>query len=139
MAKKPPIRMNRRTFWTWAIPIVLAHMVLTYLITNTRGGTTGPWGGFDTILLVFLATALARRFRDIGWPVWTGPTFVVVTMVVIPMGVFGYAFASHPSTQDLLQWISSVGMVTGPLNLLLILVAGCVPGRPDLDAEIRAE
>jgi len=136
MEKKPPKRMNRRTFWTWAIPIVVAHAVITLLVPN---GLNGPWSAIDTALLIFLATALARRFRDIGWPAWTGATFLIATLLVIPMGVVVYALASHSTTSQVEQWITMFGIVVLPLNLLLIVIAGCVRGQPDIDTEIRAE
>jgi uncharacterized membrane protein YhaH (DUF805 family) len=134
---KPRKRMNRATFWAWAVPIVGAHLALTFVLIN--GASATFLGNIDTVLIIFLAVAVARRFRDIGWPAWTGATFVIVTMLVAPIGVLGYAFASHPTPQELLQWITLVGWVAGPLNLLLIIIAGCVSGQPEVDAEIRAE
>ena len=133
---KPKKRMNRLTFWAWTVPIVAAHVVLTVLMVNR---VNGPWSSFDTALLFFLATALARRFRDIGWPAWIGPTFAIVTMLGIPMAVIGYAFISMPTSQQLLEWIATIGLVTGPLNLVLIVMAGCVPGQPDIDSQIVSE
>jgi uncharacterized membrane protein YhaH (DUF805 family) len=137
MMAKPQKRMNRRTFWTWAIPIVVAHVALTFAFVSGAGATF--LGNIDTVLIVCLAVAVARRFRDIGWPAWTGATFMIVTMLVVPIGLIGYAFASHPTSQELLQWITYAGWVSGPLNLMLILVAGCVPGQPDADAQIASE
>jgi len=134
MEKKPPKRMTRGTFWAWVIPIVLAHTVLAMTF-----GLSGLWNVLDLALIFLLATAFARRFRDIGWPAWTGPTFVIVTILVIPFCMFAYALASHATIEETSWWVTVIGGVIILLNLVLIIVAGCVPGRPDAGAEIRAE
>src|SRR5262249_34553791 len=60
-----------------------------------------------------------------------GPSFVLVTMFVLPFVAFGYAILSHshPSTIEFRQWLDLIGLIVGPLNLLLLIVAGSVPGR----------
>jgi uncharacterized membrane protein YhaH (DUF805 family) len=128
MAKKLPVRMNRLSFWQWAGPIVVGHFVLTFAMASGFQMA----GSLDTLLVVFLAIALARRFHDIGWPVWIGPTFLIGTMVVLPLVAIGYAIATGVRSDAPLQWISQIGLVFGPLNLLLIIIAGSVPGRPEV-------
>jgi hypothetical protein len=127
--KKPksPSRLDRRMFWTWAIPLLVAHGIFSIAMTK---GVAGPFGPLDNILIILLAIALAYRFRDIGWPVWIGPTFLIGTMIVLPFAALGYAFASHPAPPELLQWLTRIGQIAGPSNLALVIVAGCVPGRP---------
>lgn len=72
---------------------------------------------------------LAGRFRDIGWPIWIGSSFVIVTMLVLPIVALVYAIASHPQAPEFLQWLNRIGLIVGPLNLLLLIVAGSVPAK----------
>src|ERR1700722_6394016 len=123
---KSPKRLDRPTFWMWAVPIVLGHVVLTFLMVSR---TASSLGSIDTGLIVLLALALARRFRDIGWPAWIGPTILIGTMLVLPFAVLGIAVANHAG-DDLMQWLTLYGMFAGPFNLVLLIVAGSVPGKP---------
>jgi hypothetical protein len=118
-------QLNRRSFWMWAVPLLAVHGLVSIAMAK---GVQGPLGPIDTALIILFAAALAGRFRDIGWPVWIGPSLVIVTLLVIPFVAFGYAIASHPAPAEFLQWLVRIGQVTGPLNLLLLVVAGCVPG-----------
>ena len=119
-------RLDRPTFWMWAVPIVLGHLVLTFLMVS---GTASSLGSLDTGLIIFLAIALARRFRDIGWPAWIGPTILLVTMLGLPILVLGVAIMNNAGGQ-IMQWLSLYGMIAGPLNLVLLIVAGSVPSKP---------
>jgi hypothetical protein len=74
----------------WALALVAAHIVLAVVGTN---GTPGI-GGIDTVVIILLARASASRFGDIGWRVWIGPTFMIVTMLILPLAVVGLAIAS---------------------------------------------
>src|ERR1700733_7367272 len=63
-------RIDRRTFWLWAIPIVCVHgLFAVAAVHNVKTSL----GGVDTALIVVLALGLVCLFRDIGWPVWIGP------------------------------------------------------------------
>jgi len=88
---KVPERLDQPKFWQWAIGLVIAHIVLSLLAAQVR-----PFGALDTVAVVTLALAVGARFRDIGWPVWIGPTFMLVTMLALPMVALGYAI-SHLS------------------------------------------
>jgi hypothetical protein len=105
---------------------VLGHVVLTFLMVSR---TASSLGSIDTGLIVLLALALARRFRDIGWPAWIGPTILIGTMLVLPFAVLGIAVANHAG-DDLMQWLTLYGMFAGPFNLVLLIVAGSLPGKP---------
>src|SRR5215472_81829 len=87
-------RLDRPSFWKWAIPLMLGLVVLAIL------GVSGAArvGGIDTVVIVvsakalvrlvlilLLAMALARRFRDITWPAWIGPTILLVAMLGLPV------------------------------------------------------
>src|SRR5262245_26671330 len=83
--KEPRQRLDRPSFWKWAIPLVLG-LVLFEL--NPVGRVEPVLIDFIVVcamvlvrlvLIVLLAMALARRFRDIGWPAWIGPTILLVT------------------------------------------------------------
>jgi uncharacterized membrane protein YhaH (DUF805 family) len=124
--RKPLQPLNRQDYWLRVVPILVGHIALTAAMAAGVQGMSAV----DTVLIIFLAIAVARRFRDIGWPVWIGPTFVIVTMIVAPLGFIGYAFTAHPTPAELLQWLNLYGLFSAPANLLLLVVAGCMPGRP---------
>jgi hypothetical protein len=123
MALKVPERLDRPTFWQWAVCLAMAHIVLTLL---TAAG--GAFGAVDSLAIIALALVVGARFRDIGWPVWIGPTFMLVTMLALPLVATGYAIANHLGTPEFLTLMNSIGLLVGPANLLLLIVAGSVPG-----------
>ena len=123
MVLKVPERLERDDFWLWAVCLVSGHIVLSLL---SAGG--GPFGAVDTLAIVALAMVLGARFRDIGWPVWIGPTFMLVTMLALPLAAVGYAIATKLSPPALLNLMNAIGLVAGPANLLLLIVAGFIPG-----------
>ncbi len=130
MEKKSPKRLDRPTFWMWTVPLVVGHVVLTIVLTILgASGAVRSLGAVDTVLIVFLARVLAWRFRDIGWPVWIGPTILLGTMLGLPFLILGYAIASHAGGR-IMQWIWLVGVIAGPANIVLLIVAGSVPGKP---------
>ncbi len=116
--EKSPKRLDRPSFWKWAIPLVLGLVVLPI-----PGYAARSVGGINTVvivdlamalvrlvLIVLLAMALTRRFRDIGWPAWIGPTILLVTMIGLPFLVIGYATATYDSDIDIvLEWGSMAG------------------------------
>jgi uncharacterized membrane protein YhaH (DUF805 family) len=136
--KKLPKRLDRPSFWKWAIPLVLGDVVLRILGVS---GAALSVGGINTVrivvyamvlvslvLIVLLAMALARRFRDIGWPAWIGPTILLVTMLGLPFLVIGYAIAT--SDRDILfEWGPMVRWISPSVSLVLLIVAGSVPGK----------
>jgi hypothetical protein len=124
--EKSPKRLDRPRFWMWVVPLVLGHLVLSAVIMR---GVAGPFGSFDNVIVVFLAIALARRFRDIGWPVWIGPTILLLTMIGLPFLILGFAMMKHAGDQ-VMQWLSLYGLISGPVTLVLLIVAGSVPGKP---------
>jgi len=123
MPLKVPERLDRPSFWLWAVCLVIAHIVLSLL---TAKGV--PLGAVDSLAVVGLALVVGARFRDIGWPVWIGVTFVLVTMLVLPLVAGFYAGASGLSRSALLELMNVIGLFTGPVNLVLLIVAGSVPG-----------
>jgi hypothetical protein len=72
--------------------------------------------------------ALARRFRDIGWPAWIGPTILLGTMLGLEFLVVGYATATLD--EDILGWVPTIGWISDSVNIVLLIVAGFVPGKP---------
>jgi len=116
-------QLNRRLFWTWTIPIVVAYVLLGIAVVN--GARVGP---FATVLILLLAYVVAGRFRDIGWPAWLGPAFILVTMLGIPAVAMGLAVARNAAPDELLQSLVHVGLFTGLANLLLLIIVGSVPG-----------
>jgi hypothetical protein len=118
-----PERLDQPTFWQWAIGLVIGHIVLTLL---AAAGT--PVGALDTLAIIALALVLGARFRDIGWPVWIGPTFMLVTMLALPLAAVGYAIASSLSPPELLKLMNGIGLFAAPANLVLLIVAGSVAG-----------
>ena len=123
MSFKVPERLDRSTFCLWAICLVAAHIVLTLLTMNGA-----PFGAADSLAVVALALVVGARFRDVGWPVWIGVTFVLVTMLALPLVATGYAIASGLSTPMFMDLMNRIGLFAGPVNLLLLVVAGAVPG-----------
>jgi len=129
MSLKVPERLDRSTFFLWAFCLVAAHIVLTLL---TMKGA--PFGAVDSLAVVALALVVGARFRDIGWPVWIGVTFVLVTMLALPLAATGYAIASGLSTPMFVDLMNRIGLFVGPVNLLLLVVAGAVPGTARADS-----
>jgi hypothetical protein len=86
-------------------------------------------GSVDTGLVLMLGVVLGVRFRDIGWLIWIGPSFLIVTTLVLPPVAFRYALMSRPAPAEFLQWLNWIGLITAPFNLLLLVVAGCMPSR----------
>ena len=149
--KKPRKRLDRPSFWKWAIPLVLGHVVLAILGPS---GALRLVGEFDTglnavaaialaqtaialvwlVLIVLLAMALARRFRDIGWPAWIGPTILLFTTLGPPFFVAGYTFYTFATyvndiRNDIWEWVSMAGWISDSVDLVLLIVAGSVPGK----------
>jgi uncharacterized membrane protein YhaH (DUF805 family) len=132
--------VDRPSFWKWAIPLVLGLAVLSILPLS---GAARSVGGLNAavivrlavvavalarlVLIVLLAMALARRFRDIGWPAWIGPTTLLVIIIGLPFLVSGYAAATHA---DILKWAPTVSWISDSLSLVLVIVVGFVPGSP---------
>ena len=122
---KVPDRLDRPSFWVWVVPMLLGHILLTFMtVTGAKG-----LGVVDTLLLIFYSRVLGSRFRDVGWPVWIAPAFVIVTMIAIPLVGVGIAISSQVRPAEVLNWLGSITAITGPANLLLMIVAGSVPGR----------
>jgi hypothetical protein len=119
-------RLDRPTYWMWAVPLAAGHVILGMIMMS---GAASSVGSIDTGLIIGLAYVLAARFRDIGWPVWIGPTILIGTMLGLPFLVLGIAIANHAGDQ-MMQWLSLYGLISGPVNLVLLIVAGSVPGKP---------
>ena len=135
--KKSPMRMDRPYFWKWAIPLVLGSWFLSILplggVARSLGLNSAVSVGLTValarlVLIVLLALALARRFRDIGWPAWIGPTILLVTMVGLQFLVAAYATATLD--EDILEWAPTAAWISDSLSLLLLIVAGLVRGKP---------
>src|SRR5262245_49240176 len=145
--KKPRKRLDRPSFWKWAIPLVLGEVVLAIL---DQSGAVRLVGEFDTglnavaaitlaltamalvrlVLTVLLAMALARRFRDIGWPAWIGPTILLLTTLGPPFLFVGYGIATYVNEiRDIPEWVSMVHWISDSVHLVLLIVAGSVPGK----------
>jgi hypothetical protein len=114
-------QLNRLSFWLWTIPIVIVHELLNIVVA--KGARVGT---FDTVVILLLAYVVACRFRDIGWPAWLGPVFILVTMLVIPAVVMDWAFAQNVGPEESLQWLRQIADFIG---LVVLIVAGSVPGR----------
>ena len=119
---KLPERVDRHAFWTWAIPLVIAHVGLSGV---AMAGVNGM-GALDALVIVMLAALVARRFRDIGWRGWIGGSFVIATMLVAPLAVAAYAIANNLRPAQFMEAMNEVGLVTGAANLVLLAVAGYV-------------
>jgi hypothetical protein len=119
------------------VALIAAHIVLAVVATNTNG--TPGIGGIDTVVIILLARALAGRFRDIGWPVWIGPTFMIVTMLILPLVVVGVAISSHSAPTAVLQWLNPTGLIVGLANLaLVVVIAGRAPGKDEAAEPARS-
>ena len=125
--EKSPKRLDRRTFWIWVVLLVLGHVSANNMMPYGSAALL-PMIGIDDVILILLAITLARRFRDIGWPVWIGPTILLVTIGLPFLGI-GIAMMNYAADQ-IMQWLPLYGLISGPLNLVLLIVAGLVPGKP---------
>ena len=59
---KLPERVDRPAFWTRAIPLVIAHVVLSGAAMAGVNGT----GAVDTLIIIMLAASVARGFATSG-------------------------------------------------------------------------
>jgi hypothetical protein len=120
-----PRQLDRATFRLWAVGLVAAHIIAVIAAANGAD----LLGKLDTPIILFLAWALAARSRDIGWPAWMAPAFLLVTMLFSPFLLLAYLIATGNKSADFLGLASMIGLVTGPLNLILLVVAAFVPGQ----------
>ena len=149
--KKPRKRLDRPSFWKWAIPLVLGLVVLVilgrsgafrlagelYTGLNARDAMVlaqGAAGLVMLLLMLLLAMALARRFRDIGWPAWIGPTILLVTLLGPPFffaGYQSYALSTYGYEvwNDIRVQASYVVRISESVSLVLVIVAGSMPGK----------
>jgi uncharacterized membrane protein YhaH (DUF805 family) len=142
--KKPRKRLDRPSFWKWAIPLVLGLVVLAILgrsgaVRLVREFATGldaaaaitlaltAMGLVRLVLTVLLAMALARRFRDIGWPAWIGPTILLFTTLGPPFFVF--VTYVNDIGNNIRELVSMAGWISASVDLVLLIVAGSVPGK----------
>jgi len=125
-------RLDRPAFWMWAVPLVLGFGILSILALSAVN-FVGRYDVFRNVatalafvrlvVIVLLAMALARRFRDIGWPVWIGPTILLVTQ----LGQIAYDILDP---YDSRSWDGMGGWTSDFVSLGLLVVAGLVPGKP---------
>jgi len=57
-----------------------------------------------------------------------GSTILLVTMLGLP--VFFVVYAGATSDVDILKWAPTVAWISDSLSLVLVIVAGFVPGKP---------
>ncbi|WP_139017312.1 hypothetical protein [Bradyrhizobium sp. STM 3809] len=124
-----PERLDRAGFWPWAVLLVLGHLLLSYA---TIAGA--KLGALDTLAVLALSLVVGARFRDIGWPAWAGIMFMLLTMGLGPLGVAGYAIAANLPMAAFMTLMNAYGWIVGPMNLVLLIVAGSVPGRSAIDS-----
>ena len=142
--KKPRKRLDRPSFWKWAILTVLGLVTLAILrmsIVRLVGGndivpivvTAGAGALARLVVIALLAMALARRFRDIGWPAWIGPTILLVTQLSQPFLVAGYASMTYAYgvtfAYDIREWGSMVRWISDSVSVVLLIVVGSMPGK----------
>jgi len=125
-------RLDRATFWMWAVPLALGHVLLGALAATSVGSSLGA---IDNGIIIGLAFVLAARFRDIGWPAWIGPAVLLGTMVVVPLVAVGLALMNH-AVDQMMAWFPLYGGVSSVVNLVLLIVAGSVAGKTDPSAEV---
>ena len=150
-------RLDRPSFWKWAIPLVLGLVVLAILSLSGATRSVGLIGGGNAlvivvsamalvrlVLTVLLAMAVARRFRDIGWPAWIGPTILLVTTLGPPLLVAGYVqavvvgYLSAPDDEDFREWASRLNLISDSVSVVLLIVAGSMPGETARAENIEA-
>ena len=127
--EQSPKRLNRRTFWMWVVLLVLGHALANLSTSEPGSSAPFPMIGIDEVILILLAIALARRFRHIGWPVWIGPTILLITIGLPFLGI-GIIAMMNQGGDQIMQWLPLYGLISGPLNLVLLIVAGFVPRKP---------
>ena len=126
---KLPERLDQPTYWMWVVPLVLGHLLLAAVLMSGAKGL----GALDTVVIVWLAMVVAARFKDIGWPRWVAPAFMLGTMLLLPLVAIGVAIATSAAPSKLLSWMNNIGLIAAPANLLLVVIAGSVPGDHQAD------
>jgi hypothetical protein len=61
--------------------------------------------------------------------VWIGPTILLVTIGLPFLGIGIIAMMNRAGDQ-IMQWLPLYGLISGPLNLVLMIAAGLVAGKP---------
>ena len=131
---KLPERVGRRAFWTWVVPLAIAHVALS---AAAMAGVNGM-GALDAVIVIMLAALVALRFRDVGWRGWIGGSFVIATMLVAPLAVTAYTIAKSFEPAQFMEAMNEVGLIVGAANLALLAVSGSVRGSGPVDP-IRAD
>ena len=126
---KLPERVDRRAFWTWVVPLLMARAGVAAL--GAAGFKT--LGAFDTFIIIVLATLVAARFRDIGWRGWIGASFVIATMLVAPLAFFAYVIATNIPPAQVMDALNAISQIGGIANLMLLVVSGSVRGSGRVD------
>ena len=108
---------------------MIGHVIAA---TSASKGFSGL-GAIDTVIVLWFARVIGARFSDIGWPAWIGLSFVLVTMVLLPLLVVGYAIANNLPPNKFMELMGGLGAFTAAANLLLAIVAGTFPGRERID------
>src|SRR5438105_12069805 len=110
-------QLDRRSFWMWAIGIAAARLLSAILASSSMaGGSSGPWGAVDTVVVFLLAAALAGRFRDIGWPPWIGAWFPIATMAILPLVAVIYEIAAGSAAQPFPAFLMVIGLFSLAAN-----------------------
>jgi len=120
-------RVDRASFWVLVLILCLAKTAVFQI--GTMNPTASFLSALDMIVIVAIAATVSARFRDIGWPIWIGVTIVLLCMIVVPFGAFEVVVGLGVQA-DLLAVMNAVTIATMVVIVALLIVAGCVKGRP---------
>lgn len=117
--------ISRRTFWTAAIVLMVAGLVLGFV----------PYvGALATMLLLYPWTCLAmQRLRDMGRP--AGLAFVPAALCVVSalLGIAMTASVTNPALFGVAMMLGGitvlVGMIAAIVGLAFLLWIGLTPGK----------
>lgn len=141
------------TFWSF-LPLadVISALIEGYSLFEILGGRVYDWGFFLlSLIFVYLAyCAIAKRFRDLNWPVIFGLGYFLLIICQLTMAdkALSYMF-SYSSPGPLFDHLVSIGLMQlialtmlkasffgFAFNAIIMLVLLLKRGREDVESDI---
>jgi uncharacterized membrane protein YhaH (DUF805 family) len=124
------MQMNRKQFWA-AVAVILVFKFGAVVASEFVPDLYAILRHVDNAAFVALLIVVAARFKDIGWPRWTGVCFLILVMAVLPV-VLLFAVVKPPlglPPAGVIDAMAQCGWVSTLLLLLFLIFAGTRPSQ----------